>query len=220
MQLRGHRVVVAQTNTQRTKNDAIAALGALGETTLTAKRLKQVTDPKVACLLLQAGVATAIPDCFASRTAVTCIDLSHPSAVTVIGNDFLRYCTSLTKLDLSGLQAVTSIGSGFLYGCTALSTVDLSGLQAVTTIGDSFLVECTSLSTVDMSALQAVTWIGDGFLWGCKLLSTVDVCGLRAVTTVGHSFLHIYGCPALKTLHGKDKCSNAVLRVLPDHLRQ
>ena len=62
VQLRGHRVVVTQTSTERRKQDAIAALRALGETTLTSQRLEQVTDPKVACLLLQAQVATAIPD--------------------------------------------------------------------------------------------------------------------------------------------------------------
>ena len=41
VQLRGHRVVVKQTNTERRKQDAIGALHALGETTLTEARLKQ-----------------------------------------------------------------------------------------------------------------------------------------------------------------------------------
>ena len=193
VQLRGHRVVLTQVNTQRRKQDAIAALRALGETTLTSERLNQVTDPKVACLLLQAGAATAIPDCFASSTAVTCIDLSHASAVTVIGNQVLCGCTALTKLDLSGLHAVTMVGDYFLYGCTSLLTVDLSGLQGVIMIGESFIFGCTSLVAVDLS-------------------------GLQTVTTIGGSFLN--WCPALKTLHGKDKCSNAVLCRLPDHLRE
>ena len=339
VQLRGHRVVVAQTNAQRTKQDAIAALRALGETTLTEERLDEVTDPKVACLLLQAGVATAIPHNFFSRTAVTCIDLSHASAVTVIGQQVLRYCTALTKVDLSGLQAVTTIGdlflsdctslttvdlsglravtaighsflcactslstvdlsalqgviridqdflceceslstvdlsgfqgltdieSSFLHGCTSLATVDLSGLQGVTSIGDYFLSDCTSLSTVDLSGLQGVTRIGNAFLSGCTSLLSADFSGLQAVTKIGNSFLHygtslstvdlsglravteiegsflgectslsrvdlsglqctrigrgfFYGCTSLKTLHGKDKCSNAVLCSLPYH---
>ena len=237
VRLRGHRVVVTQVNTQRRKQDAIAALRMLGETTLTSERLEQVTDPKVACLLLQAQVVTAIPDNFFWKTAVTCIDLSHASAVTVIGSDFLHYCTALTKVDLSGFQAVTSIGSWFLGGCTSLSTVDMSGLQAVTSIGHSFLWGCTSLSAVDLSGLQRVTTIEACFLYGCTSLSLVDMCGLQAVTSIGNHFLcgctslstvdlsglqgvsSIGGwffdeCTALKTLHGKDKCSSVVLTKL------
>ena len=249
VQLRGHRVVVTQTNTQRRKQDAIAALRALGETTLTPKRLKQVTDSKVACLLLQAGAATAIPDNFFSSTAVTCIDISYASALVAIGNIFLRDCSSLTTLNLSGLQGVTSIGSSFLFRCTSLSTVDLSGLQGVTAIGNLFLSECTSLTTVDLSAFQSVTSIGNHFLDECTLLSTVDLSGLQGVTCIGYAFLKgctslttvdVSGlqavtevgcswqgcrslfddCPALKTLHGKEKCSNVVLNYLPRILRK
>ena len=221
VQLRGHRVVVTQTKTQRTKQDAIAALHALGDTTLTSQRLEQVTDqgsdPKVACLLLQAGVVTAIPNNFFSRTAVTCIDLSHASAVTAIGEEFLSSCTALTKVDLSGLQAVTVIGDSFLLGCTSLSTVDLSGFQAVTSIGNEFVSECRSLLTVDLSTFQSVTSIGKWFLSDCDSLSTVDLNGLRAVNHICNDdpfdlcgFL--VNCPALKTLHGKDRCSKVVLR--------
>ena len=148
VQLRGHRVVVTHSNTERTKQDAIAALVALGETTLTSQRLEYVRDPKVACLLLQAQVATAIPYSFLKGTTVTCIDLSRASAVTVIHTEFLRDCKALTKVDLSGLQAVTSIGDLFLTGCTSLSTVDLSGFRAVTEIGWNFLQGCTSLKTL------------------------------------------------------------------------
>ena len=213
VQLRGHRVVVTQTNTQRRKQDAIAALRALGETTITSQRLKQVTDPKVACLLLQAGVVTAIPEGFFMRTAVTCIDLSHASAVTAIGHGFVRDCTALTNVDLSGLQAVTSIGDSFLFGCKSLLSVDLSGLRPVTSIGNYFLQGCTSLSTVDLSVFKAVTTIGNCFLWGCTSLSTVDLSGLQTVTSIGNHFLD--RCTALKTLHGKDKCSSVVRNKIP-----
>ena len=201
-------------------NDAIAALRALGETTLTAERFEEVThqrsDPKLACLLLQAGAATAIPDGFFSDTDVTCIDISY-APVAVIGNEFLEGCTSLSTLDLSGLQGVTSIGSWFLRGCTSLSTVDLSGLQGVTSIRHGFLSGCTSLSTLDLSALQGVTWIGNGFLRECTSLSTVNLSALQGVTYIGDGLLA--ECKALKTLHGKDTCSDAVLRRLPDRLR-
>ena len=196
VQLRGHRVVVTETMTQKRKQDAIAALRALGEMTLTSQRLKQVTDegndPKVACLFLQAQVVTAIPENFFSRTAVTCIDLSHASAVTVIGEEFLFACTSLTTVDLSGLQSVTSIGDNFLGHCTSLSTIDLSGLERVTSIGHWFLSDCSSLSTVDLS-------------------------GLQGVTSVGHSFFE--DNLGLRVLNGQDRCNDAVLSNLPYHLR-
>ena len=214
VQLRGHRVVVTQTNTQRRKQDAIAALRALGETTITEERLEQVTDPKVACLLLQAQVVTAIPDNLFSRTAVSYVDLSHASAVTAIGRSVLQDCTALTDVDLSGLQAVTSIGDHFLCQCTSLSTLDLSGLQAVTSIGTCFLYGCFSLSMVDLGGFKAVTAIGMHFLQRCTYLSTVDLSALQAVTSIGQYFLH--DCPSLETLHGKDKCSSVVLRSLPE----
>ena len=198
VQLRGHRVVVTHSQIERRKRDAIAALRALGETKITTKRFYRVTDPEVACLLLQAGVATAIPDDFFSRTDVECIDLSHASAVTEIGKDFLCGCMYLSEVDLSGLQYVTTLGDYFLSRCESLYTVDLSGLQGVTSIGNNFLMECTSLSTVSLSGLQAVTSLGDGFLWGCTSLSTVDLSGLQAVTSIGDGFLS--RCESLSTL--------------------
>ena len=106
------------------KYEALAALHALGETDLTAERLKKVTNPEVACLLLQAGVATVIPDGFLTKASLTRLDLSAVSFVTQIGDKFLLECTSLTSIDLSGLSNVTRIGSHFLYGCRALTTLE------------------------------------------------------------------------------------------------
>ena len=226
-------------------NDAIAKLRALGEKTLTAERFEDVThqrsDPKLACLLLRAGAATKIPDDFFTQRHVTCIDISYAPALVVIGDKFLCRCTSLSSLDLSGLQGVRSIGKSFLGGCTSLSTVNLSGLRGVTSIGNWFLSGCTSLSTVDLRGLQGVSSIGKGFLFGCTSLSTVDLSPLQRVTSINSQFLKrctslstvdlsglqgvtdiessFLECKALKTLHGKDTCSKAVLRSLPKHLR-
>ena len=194
---------VVLTNTK--KYEAISALHALGETNITAERLQQVEDPKVASLLLQAEVVTEIPEDFFSRSDVTRIGFScvpnvddncgitlHLPAlpcVTTIGDDFLCNCTSLSEVDLTGLQAVTTIGDWVLSYCTTLSKVDFTGLQAVTTIGDRFLSSCTSLSKVDFTGLQSVTTIGHGFLSDCEMLSKVDFTGLQAVTTIGDDFL-------------------------------
>ena len=214
------------TLTKTPKYQAIAALLALGADTtdITAESLMEVTDPKVASLLLQAEVATAIPDGFFSHsTAVTCIgsscvsemddedirDTSLPHCdtkldlpalpfVTAISESFLSNCTTLSSVDLTGLQAVTSIGGGFLARCDTLSTVNLAGLQAVTSIGDCFLFCCPVLSNVNLTGLKAVTSIGNGFLARCDTLSTVDLAGLQAVTSIGNGFLA--RCETLSTV--------------------
>ena len=200
----GEKVVLAKTP----KYEAVTALHALGERDITEARLKEVQDPKVASLLLQAEVATATPQHFFSESDVTRIVFSSVSDVdddvddnttlhlpalpyvTAIGDWCLFKCAALSAVDLSGLQAVTTIGGCFLSDCFRLSTVDLSGLQTVTTIGKFFLSDCAGLTTVDLSGLQAVTSIGDDFLSDCIRLSTVDLSGLKAVTTIGSGFLH------------------------------
>ena len=110
--------------TKSMKFEAVAALHALGETDLTIKRLEKVKDPEVACLLLQAEVATVIPDGFLSYGSLTRLDLSAVSFVTQIGDEFLEDCTSLTSIDLSGLSNVTRIGSCFLARCESLTTLE------------------------------------------------------------------------------------------------
>ena len=196
------------------KYEAIAALHALGETDVTAETLKNVRDPKVASLLLQAEVATEIPDYFFAHSALTricfgcvsdvddnCDTTLHLPAlpcVTEIGDTFFSGCRGLSTADLTGLRAVTTINNSFFFRCTMLSTVDFSSLQAVTTIGDWFLCQCTTLSTLDLTGLQAVTTIGDWFLGGCTGLSTVDLSSLLAVTVIGKGFLS--SCTALSTV--------------------
>ena len=224
---------VVLTEAKAKKYEAIAALHALGERDITAGRLQVVTDAKVATLLLQAEVATAIPDDFLQHSAVTSIDFSNVSVVDVIGNGFLVNCASLTAVDLSGLSALTRIKDRFLYSCTALTTVNLTGLRAVTTIGACFMYRCSALTTVDLSSLRSVTTIGDlclaycttltavdlgglsaltriedRFLIGCTALTTVNFTGVRAVTTFGSLFM--FKCTNLKTVRGLGTCSYVV----------
>ena len=191
----GDTVVLKETK----RAEATAALRALGETDLTAKGLQQATDPKVACLLIQAEVATRLPDSFLSgNEKATHIDLSCVSVVKEIGSRCLYECSALTTVDLSGMCAVTAIGDSFLEGCTALSTIDLSGLRSVTTIGWSFLAKCEKLSTIDLSALSGVTAIPKFFLNDCKSLTTVDFTGFSAVTAIEDGFLN--QCTALSSI--------------------
>ena len=59
----------------------------------------------MATLLLQAEVATVIPDDFFRYSAVTSIDFSNVFAVDVIGNGFLRHTV---ESNLSGASAATT----------------------------------------------------------------------------------------------------------------
>ena len=174
----GDVVVVTETVT---KFKAIAELRALGETA-TAERLERVRDPAVACLLLQAEVATAIPKRFLCALELTQLDLSTVSKVTEIGPSFLDGCTSLTSINLSGLVCVTKLGYRFLGGCSALCALDCSPLRSVTHIEGGFLYGCTSLTRLDLSGFTEVTTIGMFFLTGCTALRTLDLSPLRSVT--------------------------------------
>ena len=207
-----------------TKFAAIAALHALGETDLTNERLATVDDPDVARLLLEAEVATLIPDNFLQHSATTRLDLGAVSVVTEIGDWFLYRCPQLTEIDLSGLcnvsvmgdcfinhaeqlesinlsgfGSVTEIGEGFL-NYSALRTVDLSVFRRVTVIEEDFLGYCKHLTSVDLSGLSNVTEIGDGFLYGCLALKRVCLSGLRSVVTIGHSFFG--DCSCLQVVDG------------------
>ena len=184
-----------------TKFAAIAALHALGETDLTKQRLATVDDPDVARLLLEAEVATEIPDSFLRCSALTRLDLSALSVVTEIGNGFLKCCTQLIELDLSGLCNVTVIGDHFINDADRLESINLSGFGSVTKIGAGFLagtamLASSALRTVDLSVFRRVTVIEEGFLSHCSHLTSVDLSGLSNVTEIGSQFLYV--CSSLK----------------------
>ena len=204
---------VVLTEAKVTKYEARAALHALGETDITAKRLESVEDPEVVrlllqaevatvipdvCLLLQAEVATVVPDLFLWKASLTNLDLSAESVVTQIGFSFLHSCTSLTSIDLSGLIHVTEIEYCFLAGCSALCNLDLTPLSRVTRVGFAFLKGCTSLCTLDLTPLSSVIKIESSFLSGCSSLSTLDLTPLSRVAQVEKGFL--FGCSSLRTL--------------------
>ena len=176
--------------TKTKKQEAIAELHALGETDITAEKLESVEDPEVACLLLQAEVATFIPKDFLSHTSLTRFDLSAESIVTRIGDSFLADCTSLTSIDLSGLSNVTQVGRHFLAYCESLTTLDLSALSNVRQVGSSFLSGCTSLTTLDLSPLSNVTQVDLNpytsatlFAMKCTSLTSIYLSGCSSVVS-------------------------------------
>ena len=195
--------------TRNYKQEAIAALCALGETDLTPKRLGWVTDPKVAQLFLQAEVVTVIPYKFLSRTTLRSLDLSVPLAITAIDNYFLANCSSLESINFAGLSSVTTLGYNFLSYCTSLTSINFAGLSSVTRLGDFFLSYCTSLTSIDLSGLSSVTSVGSDFLYGCTALTSIDFAGLSGVTQVGCRFLEgctsleTYDFPALRAIEGR-----------------
>ena len=190
--------------TESKKFVARAALHALGED-ITAVRLVTVEDPEVACLLLQAEVATVIPNKFLAQTSLTALDLSAVSCVTEIGDDFLHHCTTLTSIDLSGLTRVTRIGTHFVAQCSSLTAVDLSLLRNVTHISTRFLYNCTSLTSVDLSPLRNVRQIDYWFLSNCTSLTSVDLSPLRNITQIDGHFLAY--CTSLKVVDLSPLCN-------------
>ena len=180
------------------KFEAIVALRALGETDLTIQRLKEVEDPEVACLLLQAEVATVIPENFLINSSCTRLDLSAVSTVTRIEDWFLFQSESLTQLDLSSFNNLTHIDGYFACICSSLTAVDLSSLNSLTYVGDGFLEDCTSLTQLDLSSLDRLEHVGDNFLQGCTSLASLDVSALNSLMYVGEHFLQ--GCNSLASL--------------------
>ena len=185
----GDTIVLAKTR----RYDAVAALHAMGETDITAARLRRMDNPTVMTLLLQAGVTTTIPDYLSYHVRLTRLDLSTGSDLTSIGHEFLKE-SSLTEIDLSGLYNVTKIGFGFLSR-TKVTRLDLSSLSGVTQLGRGFLSGCAELMEVDISPLQSVAQISCGCLKGCTALAKVVFSGQGRVEKVGHDFLA--GCKRL-----------------------
>ena len=180
------------------RGEAIAALRALGETDLTPERLEEVRDPEVACLLLQAEVATVIPYCFLAETSITQLDLSAVSTVTDVGHGFLLGCRGLTSLDLSSFRSLVGVQGYFLCDCSSLTAVNLSSLNSVTHVGYGFLYECSSLTALDLSAFNNVTHVDHEFLFGCKSLTALDLSSLSSLEHIGDCFLD--GCSSLTAL--------------------
>ena len=208
----GDTIVLSTTK----KMEARAALHSLGETDITAERLVTVRDPEVACLLLQAEVATVIPRDFLRGASLTSLDLSAESVVTRIAHCFLLNCTSLTSIDLSGLIHVTQIGNSFLFGCSSLCSLDLSPLRNVTQIRECFLRGCSALRTLDLTPLSSVAKIGYSFLFGCISLRTLDLTPLGSVTEF-NAFCFLSGCTSLESIY-LTGCSDVVSRIVRNKL--
>ena len=190
--------------TKSTKYQSLEALRALGETDISEARLSTVKDPEVASLLLQAEVATVIPNRFLSEASFTRLDLSAVSGVTRIERGFLFECASVETVDLSGLCNVTHIKGLFLSSCKSLTSLDVSGFTGVTVIGNSFLKE-SGVTELDLSAMTSVTTVGDYFLHRCKSLKRIDISGWRRVTHIEHNFLSY--CTSLATIDLSAFCS-------------
>ena len=190
--------------TKTTKYESVEALRALGETDISEARLATVKDPEVASLLLQAEVATVIPNFFLREASFTRLDLSAVSVVTRIQQRFLYGCASVETVDLSGLCNVTHIGKYCLSRCTSLRSLDVSGFTGVTVIGESFLPD-SGITELDLSAMTSVTTVGTYFLLNCESLESLDISGWRRVTHIEECFLT--NCTSLSSVDLSALCS-------------
>ena len=184
--------------TKSTKYASVKKLRALGETDISEARLATVKDPEVASLLLQAEVATVIPNYFLAQASFTRLDLSAVSGVTRIKDGFLYSCRSVETVDLSGLCNVTHIGDYCLSSCTSLTSLDVSGFTGVTVIGKSFLGG-TGVTNLDLSHMTSVAEVGANFLSQCESLDSLDISGWRSITHIEDGWMQ--ECSALTTAH-------------------
>ena len=91
------------------------------------------------------------------------------TAVTQIGNELFKDCTSLTNITIP--NSVTQIGARAFYGCTSLTSVTI--FDGVTTIECYAFYGCTHLTSVTIP--NSVTEIGSGVFYGCTSLTSITI---------------------------------------------
>lgn len=111
-------------------------------------------------------------------------------AVTKIGNEAFRNCSSLTSVVIP--EGVTYIGGNAFRSCSSLKTLTIP--EGVNTIGDYAFSSCSSLTSVVIP--EGVTTIGSNAFRDCSSLT--DVTFPESLTTIGSSAF--YSCFSLKTL--------------------
>ena len=118
-----------------------------------------------------------ITDCDESVTKASIPAEIDGVAVTSIGEDAFRSCTSLASIDIP--NSVTSIGYNAFGGCTSLASIDIP--NSVTSIGDYAFYRCTSLVSIDIP--NSVTSISSYAFGGCTSLVSIDIP--NSVTRIG-----------------------------------
>ena len=115
-----------------------------------------------------------ITDCDESVTKASIPAEIDGVAVTSIGEDAFRSCTSLASIDIP--NSVTSIGYNAFGGCTSLASIDIP--NSVTNIGSNVFNYCDGLENVDVENDNPKYMSLSGVLF-TKDMSTLMKCPSR-----------------------------------------
>ena len=111
-------------------------------------------------------------------------------AVTSIGNQAFRDCSSLTTITLP--NSITSIQDLAFCNCSSLTTITLP--NSIMSIGSGAFRDCSSLTTITLP--NSITSIGSGAFSGCSSLTTITLP--NSITSIGSSAFS--GCSSLTTI--------------------
>ncbi len=115
---------------------------------------------------------------------------SKTYAVTSIGYETFRQCTSLTSITIP--SSVTDIGDYAFLRCEKLASVDIP--NSVTNIGEGTFMYCYELASITIP--NSVTSIGKKVFELCKALKSIDIP--NSVTSIGR--YAFYNCTSLETV--------------------
>ena len=134
----------------------------------------------------------------AFRNCTSLTSVTIPASVTNIGNFAFSGCTSLTSVTIP--SSVANIGLGVFNGCTSLTSVTIP--SSVTNIGNVAFNGCTSLTSVTIPS--SVTDIGGEAFRHCTSLTSVTIPD--SVTDIGSNAFS--GCTSLTSVTISDSVTN------------
>ena len=162
-----------------------------------------------------------IPSAFFSNCSIRAIDITVPSRVSQIGENFCEevrnlafvrianqslrwningafgYCEHLVHLILTNLPNVRIIYMSFCEMLFNLKTATL-GLPNLTTIGSCFFSR-SGIEKLDISECSNISFIGAFFLYECRKLQEIKFpANLSRLFSIGEAFM--YYCTSLKKL--------------------
>ncbi len=134
------------------------------------------------------AVTTIGDEAFKSCTTLT--EIKIPSTVRYIGKLAFYGCNKLTKITLP--ETVESIDTAAFRECVALEEIVLS--KNVKVLPAQLFWGCTALKTIDLH--EGLTTIGEATFWDCDAITSVVIP--VTVTEIGNTAF--YGCDLLASV--------------------